>query len=56
VRRLPFGDYNTQTETPTEWNVAAGQASGNPIAGKYYDWPVGYEPGKNLSDYWSLED
>ena len=33
-----------------------GQPLGNPIAGKYYDWPVGYEPGKNLADYWKLEE
>ena len=23
---------------------------------RYYDWPVGFEVGKNLSDYWTLED
>ncbi len=23
--------------------------------GKYYDWPVGYHVGLNLSDYWTLE-
>ena len=28
----------------------------NPIDGKYYDWPVGFEPGKNLRDYWTLEE
>jgi len=28
----------------------------NPIEGKYYDWPVGYHVGLNLSDYWQLED
>lgn len=28
----------------------------NPIDGKYYDWPVGYETGKQLKDYWKLED
>ena len=28
----------------------------NPIEGKYFDWPVGYEPGKNLADFWTLED
>ncbi|GEM_PF-170661 len=28
----------------------------NPIAGKYYDWPVGYDVTKKLSDYWSLEE
>src|SRR3984885_9394794 len=28
----------------------------NPINGKYYDWPVGFEMGLNLSDFWKLED
>jgi predicted CXXCH cytochrome family protein len=28
----------------------------NPIEGQYYDWPVGYRAGLNLSDYWQLED
>jgi predicted CXXCH cytochrome family protein len=33
-----------------------GQPLKNPIGGRYYDWPVGYEPGKDLKDYWRLED
>ena len=33
-----------------------GQPLTNPIAGKHYDWPVGYEPGKKLSDHWKLEE
>ena len=28
----------------------------NPIAGKYYDWPVGFLPGQRLADYWRLEE
>jgi predicted CXXCH cytochrome family protein len=28
----------------------------NPIAGKYYDWPVGFQVGARLQDYWRLED
>lgn len=28
----------------------------NPIAGKYYDWPVGFDVSKKLSDYWKLEE
>ena len=28
----------------------------NPLAGKYYDWPVGYEVTRRLSDVWSLEE
>jgi predicted CXXCH cytochrome family protein len=26
------------------------------INGKYYDWPVGFQAGQNLRDYWVLED
>ena len=33
-----------------------GQPLQKPINGVYYDWPVGYEPGKNLRDYWQLEE
>jgi predicted CXXCH cytochrome family protein len=28
----------------------------NPIEGRYYDWPVGYQVGLNLADYWQLEE
>lgn len=28
----------------------------NPIAGKYYDWPVGFHVGLDLSAYWKLEE
>ncbi|GAC1655587.1 MAG: hypothetical protein NVS9B15_16460 [Acidobacteriaceae bacterium] len=28
----------------------------NPIAGRYYDWPVGFLPGERLADYWTLEE
>ena len=28
----------------------------NPIEGKYYDWPVGFHMGLDLSDFWTLED
>jgi predicted CXXCH cytochrome family protein len=28
----------------------------NPIEGRYYDWPVGFNAGQNLADYWQLED
>jgi predicted CXXCH cytochrome family protein len=33
-----------------------GQPLNNPIAGKYYDWPVGFTPGERLADYWKLEE
>jgi predicted CXXCH cytochrome family protein len=28
----------------------------NPIAGKSYDWPVGFHMGMRLADFWKLED
>jgi predicted CXXCH cytochrome family protein len=28
----------------------------NPINGRYYDWPVDFQVGQNLSDYWELEE
>ena len=28
----------------------------NPVAGNYYDWPVGFQMGSRLSDYWKLEE
>jgi predicted CXXCH cytochrome family protein len=33
-----------------------GQPITKPIEGKYYDWPVGYNVGLKLADYWKLED
>jgi predicted CXXCH cytochrome family protein len=33
-----------------------GQPRSIPIEGKYYDWPVGYNVGLKLADYWKLED
>lgn len=33
-----------------------GQPLTNPIKGKYYDWPVGFSMGKQLVDFWKLED
>jgi predicted CXXCH cytochrome family protein len=33
-----------------------GQPLQNPIAGKYYDWPVGFHAGLNLQDFWRLEE
>ena len=28
----------------------------NPVAGRYYDWPVGYDVTKSLGDFWELEE
>ena len=33
-----------------------GQPLKKPIEGKYYDWPVGYQAGQKLSDFWKLEE
>ncbi|HET9086590.1 MAG TPA: c-type cytochrome [Acidobacteriaceae bacterium] len=33
-----------------------GQPLTNPIQGQYYDWPVGYQVGKKLQDFWKLQD
>jgi len=33
-----------------------GQPLNNPINGVHYDWPVGYEAGDRLADYWQLEE
>jgi predicted CXXCH cytochrome family protein len=32
-----------------------GRPVADPIEGKHYDWPVGYNVGGNLHDYWKLE-
>ena len=33
-----------------------GQPLKNPIAGKYYDWPVGFNVGLDLGNFWKLEE
>jgi predicted CXXCH cytochrome family protein len=33
-----------------------GRPLANPIAGKYYDWPVGYDVTRKLADFWKLEE
>ena len=33
-----------------------GQPITSPINGKYYDWPVGFQVGKDLKDFWRLEE
>jgi predicted CXXCH cytochrome family protein len=33
-----------------------GRPRQNPIEGRYYDWPVGFEVGKNLREFWELEE
>ncbi|MDH3440502.1 MAG: multiheme c-type cytochrome [Gammaproteobacteria bacterium] len=33
-----------------------GQPLSNPINGLYFDWPVGYQPGERLAEYWRFEE
>ena len=33
-----------------------GRPTSNPIAGRYYDWPVGYHAGLDLAKFWTLEE
>ncbi len=33
-----------------------GQPATNPVRGQYYDWPVGFQQGAFLSDFWKLEE
>jgi predicted CXXCH cytochrome family protein len=48
-------DYVHASDTCIQCH-SQGQPKGNPIEGKYYDWPVGYDVAKNLKDYWNLEE
>ncbi len=33
-----------------------GRPLNNPIEGRYYDWPVGFQMGSKLRDFWSLDE
>jgi predicted CXXCH cytochrome family protein len=33
-----------------------GEPLRNPIEGRYYDWPVGFQQGAQLKDFWQLEE
>ena len=48
-------DYVQATDTCIQCH-SQGQPLTNPINGKYYDWPVGFQMGKRLVDYWKLEE
>jgi predicted CXXCH cytochrome family protein len=47
-------DYVRANDTCIQCH-SQGRPLNNPIQGKYYDWPVGYRVGRNLSDFWLLE-
>jgi hypothetical protein len=48
-------DYVQANDTCIQCH-SQGQPLKNPIDGKYYDWPVGFQMGLNLSEFWKLED
>lgn len=48
-------DYVHASDTCIQCH-SQGQPLANPIEGKYYDWPVGYNAGLKLADYWKLEE
>ncbi|HXU50235.1 MAG TPA: c-type cytochrome [Candidatus Binatia bacterium] len=48
-------DYVAASDTCIQCH-SQGQPLSNPIEGKYYDWPVGYNVGLKLANYWKLED
>ena len=48
-------DYVRANDTCIQCH-SQGQPLKNPIAGQYYDWPVGFHQGGNLKDFWKLEE
>jgi predicted CXXCH cytochrome family protein len=48
-------DYVQANDTCIQCH-SQGRPLANPIQGKYYDWPVGFHMGKELADFWKLED
>ena len=48
-------DYVSASDTCIQCH-SQGRPLTNPIEGKYYDWPVGYNVGLNLREYWQLEE
>jgi predicted CXXCH cytochrome family protein len=48
-------DYVQASDTCIQCH-SQGRPLASPIEGKYYDWPVGYRVGLNLSDFWQLEE
>ena len=48
-------DYVNASDTCIQCH-SQGRPPKNPISGKYYDWPVGFHAGRNLQDFWELEE
>jgi predicted CXXCH cytochrome family protein len=48
-------DYVAANDTCIQCH-SQGRPLTNPIAGRYYDWPVGFHVGLKLADFWALEE
>lgn len=48
-------DYIAANDTCIQCH-SQGRPTSNPIDGRTYDWPVGYQVGLRLQDFWKLED
>ena len=48
-------DYVRANDTCIQCH-SQGRPLSSPIEGRYYDWPVGYQPGLHLQDFWQLEE
>ncbi len=48
-------DYVRASDTCIQCH-SQGRPLSNPIEGRYYDWPVGYQVGSQLSNFWKLEE
>jgi predicted CXXCH cytochrome family protein len=48
-------DYVQATDTCIQCH-SQGRPLTDPIEGGHYDWPVGYQVGSNLRDFWKLEE
>ena len=48
-------DYVHASDTCIQCH-SQGRPPKNPISGKYYDWPVGFQAGRDLQDFWELEE
>jgi predicted CXXCH cytochrome family protein len=48
-------DYVDANDTCVQCH-SQGRPLTNPVDGRYYDWPVGFNMGGHLKDYWKLED
>ena len=49
-------DYMAANDTRIQCHSQGQPLSELQSRGKYYDWPVGYTPGKSLANFWKLEE